>query len=254
MSRMSTGTLLAGTVADAVLVGACWHITYLFRLGFERWQPGRPWYDDYVSIGVIATYLLCIQLFGARKALWRFFAFDDLRRLAIGCGVAGLLSAVAVLLLQLAGVARAVLLLHPLFSLMALALARMIYRMVWEHAHTRAAGGTAEHRYAIVLGAGEIARRLLAGLHQRNGWHVLMLLDDNPAMVGVRIAGVPVRGSIDSLQDPHVTARATHVIVALPESPAAVRDRALSLAQASGLVVLLVPTEEQLRQDQPVSE
>jgi lipopolysaccharide/colanic/teichoic acid biosynthesis glycosyltransferase len=227
--------------ADALVVLACWHITYLFRLGFERWQPGRPWYDDYVSFGVVAAYLLCLELFGVRRALWRYFALDDLRRIALACVTAGLVSAVAVLMAQLVGVARAVLVLHPVFTLLALGGVRMACRMLWEHAHAAAGGDDTERRYAIVMGAGETARRLLAGLHQRHGWQVLMLLDDDPAVQGIRIAGVPVAGPLARVKDPSLTAGATHVVVAIPETDAEVRRVALALAAESGLPVMAVP-------------
>ncbi|EHR72938.1 glycosyl transferase possibly involved in lipopolysaccharide synthesis [Burkholderiales bacterium JOSHI_001] len=228
-------------LTDALVVLACWHITYLFRLGFERWQPGRPWYDDYVSFGVVAAYLLCLELFGVRQALWRYFALDDFRRIGLACITAGLISAVAVLMAQLVGVARAVLVLHPVFTLLSLGGVRMACRMLWEHAHAAAGGEDTERRYVIVLGAGETARRLLAGLHQRHGWYVLMLLDDDAAMQGLRVAGVPVAGPLVRVRDPSLTAGATHVVVALPEADGEGRKRALALAAESGLTVLAVP-------------
>ena len=62
--------------------------------------------------------------------------------------------------------------LHPVISLMALALVRMGYRMLYEHARTRITGSDAEIRRALVLGAGEAARLLVAGIH-RQGWIVM---------------------------------------------------------------------------------
>jgi lipopolysaccharide/colanic/teichoic acid biosynthesis glycosyltransferase len=235
-----------GTLGDALVVIACWHLTYLFRLGFERWQPGRPWYDDYVSIGVVVAYLLSLQAFGVRKSMWRFFAFDDFRRLTLACATAGTVSAAVVLLMQLVGVARAVLVLHPVFTLVGLSLLRMAYRVVWEQAHSVALGDDGERRYVVVLGAGEIARRLIAGLHQRQGWHVLMLLDDNPRLHGMRIAGVPIEGPIDRVRDPGLTMGATHVVIAMPSASPEERARALELAARSGLIVLTVPDADQL--------
>ena len=38
---------------DAATVFACWQATYLFRLGFERWQPERPSYDNAVAAGIV---------------------------------------------------------------------------------------------------------------------------------------------------------------------------------------------------------
>jgi len=238
MSALSPRNRAIATVVDGLVVLACWHITYLFRLGFERWQPGRPWYDDYVSFGVVAAYLLAMALTGVPRGLWRFFGFDDFKRIAMACGLAGLVSAVAVLMAQLVGVARAVLVLHPLFCLLALCLLRMGYRMLWEHARACASGEDFEQRRAIVLGAGDAGRRVVNTLHRRDGWVILALLDDDRAKWGLRIGGVGVEGGVGDLALPHVLAGATHVIVALPGASEEMQARVLGLARQTGLAVL----------------
>jgi len=242
MSALSPRNRPIAMAVDALVILACWHVTYLFRLGFERWQPGRPWYDDYVSWGVVLTYLLFMALTGVPRGLWRFFGFDDFKRIAAACVMAGLVSAVAVLMAQLVGVARAVLLLHPLFCVLALSLTRMAYRMVWEHARSRMGGQDGEPRRAIVLGAGEAARRLIGAIHRRDGWTVLALLDDDQAKQGLRIGGVRVQGTIADLTLPHILAGATHVVIAMPTASAERREQVLSLARHTGLVVMSVPS------------
>ena len=242
MSAVHPRNRAVATLADGLVILVAWHITYLFRLGFERWQPGRPWYDDYVSFGVVAVYLVFLALAGVPRGLWRFFGFDDVRRIAIACVLAGLTSAVAILLAQLSGVARAVLLLHPIFCIVGLSLTRMTYRVVAEAARTRVEGAEGEPRRAIVLGAGEAGRRLVAGIHRRDGWIVLALLDDDPAKQGLRIGGVTVSGTLPDLLQPHVLAGATHVIVAMPGASEAVRARTLEMARQSRLPVLMVPS------------
>ncbi len=241
MSALSPRNRALATAVDGLVVLACWHITYLFRLGFERWQPGRPWYDDYVSFGVVAAYLLAMALTGVPRGLWRFFGFDDFKRIAMACGIAGLVSAVAVLMAQLVGVARAVLVLHPLFCLLALCLLRMGYRMLWEHARACASGEDFEQRRAIVLGAGEAGRRVVNTLHRRDGWIILALLDDDRAKWGLRIGGVGVEGGLGDLALPHVLAGATHVIVALPGATAETQARVIGLARQTGLAVMSTP-------------
>ncbi len=247
MSALRPRNRSIAMVADALTVLACWHITYLFRLGFERWQPGRPWYDDYVSFGVVLTYLVLLAVTGVPRGLWRFFGFDDFKRIAAACVVAGLVSAVAVLGAQLTGVARAVLLLHPLFCLLALCLSRMAYRMVWEAARARVSDVEGEPRRAVVLGAGEAARRLVGTIHRRDGWTVLALLDDDPAKQGLRVGGVSVQGVLADLVFPHILAGATHVIVAMPGATQEQRDRAVELARHSGLQVMNVPSRMELQ-------
>jgi FlaA1/EpsC-like NDP-sugar epimerase len=247
MSAPGRWPRVGAQVADALIVLACWHVTYLFRLGFERWQPGRPWYDDAVSLAVVGVYLLCLWLTGAHRGLWRFVGFDDIKRIAVACVIAGLLSAVGVLMAHLSGVARAVLLLHPLFAMIALSMARMVYRVIWEHALSRVTGVDGETRRALVLGAGEAARRLIAGIHRRDGWIVLGLLDDDPAKQGIRVSGIPVLGTLNQLLKTHVLSGATHVILAMPDAPGPERERAMTLARETGLVVLTVPGQSELQ-------
>lgn len=246
MSALRPGNRLIAMTCDAATILLCWHVTYLFRLGFERWQPGRPWYDDYVSLGVTVTYLLLLALTGVPRGPWRFFGFDDFKRIALACLTAGAICAISVLMAQLVGVARAVLLLHPWFCILALSLTRMSYRMTWEHARAMASGKDEQARRAIVLGAGEAARHLVAGIHRHDGWTVLALLDDDPRKQGLRISGVKVQGSIADLAFPHVLAGATHVIVAMPGASADQRERVIGLARQTGLPVMSVPSRMEL--------
>ncbi len=241
MSALKPRNRTVSMLADAACILACWHVTYLFRLGFERWQPGRPWYDDYVSLGVMLVYLVCMAITGVPRGLWRFFGFDDFKRLAAACAMAGMISAVTVLMAQLVGVARAVLLLHPVFCALALSLMRMIYRIVWEYARARVDGSDLQSRRAIVLGAGDAGRRLVVGLHRRDGWTVLALLDDDPAKQGLRIGGVTVEGTIADLTLPHILAGATHVVIAMPGVEPERRAAVAAFARQTGLTVLSVP-------------
>ncbi|KQU74854.1 MULTISPECIES: nucleoside-diphosphate sugar epimerase/dehydratase [unclassified Rhizobacter] len=231
---------------DCAVICLAWNVTYLFRLGFERSWAARPDYDHWVMMGVAALYLLA--LIGAKvpRAMWRFSGFGELKRLVFACTVAGLLSAVSILMLQLAQIPRTVLVLHPLISLLGLCMARLGYRMLYEHARSRITGSDSDVRRAVVLGAGEAARLLLAGLHQQ-GWTVLGLLDDDPAKRDARIFGVPVLGSLDDLGRLDVLREATHVIVAMPGATSAQRRRAIELGASSSLPVLTVPSFSELR-------
>ena len=231
---------------DALVVVACWNITYLFRLGFERWLSARPGYDPWVLLGVVLAYALASLAFKVPQSMWRFSGFGEIQRLTLACGLAGLVSAAVVMGLGLVKVPRAVLALHPVVTLMGLALVRIAYRMTYEHARSRIAGSQGEVRRAIVLGAGAAARLLLAGLHER-GWIVLGLLDDDPAKRGARIAGVPVLGPLAALPEQVRRGALTHVIVALPSATPAQRRRAFDLAAATGLPVVTVPSADELR-------
>lgn len=238
---------------DAAIVMACWHLTYVFRLGFERWGTSRPGYDHWVLVGATAAYVAALVVFRVPRSMWRFSGFGEIQRLAVACLSAGLVVAWVVTLLGLSKVPRAVLALHPVFALMGMAVARMVYRAIYEHARARITGGDrGEVRRAIVLGAGEAARRLVAGIHQQ-GWIVLGLLDDDPSKRNARIGGVPVLGTLDRLRDPAVMAEATHIIVALPSVHGARRREIFDWAAQLRRPVLTVPSAAQLQNGLHVS-
>ena len=238
---------------DAVIIALCWNFTYLFRMGFDRWLNARPDYDGWVLVGLVAVYLGVFVLMKVPKGMWRFSGFGEVQRLTIACAIAGMVTAVGVLMAQLVGVPRAVLALHPVFTLMALAMTRIGYRMLYEHMRGRISGSMHETRRALVMGAGDAAKLLIAGI-QHHGWVVVGLLDDDPRKLGARVGNVPVLGPLDSATRWSEVHGITHVIVALPSAAPERRRRALDLAAATGLPVVTVPTAAELRDGQAVAQ
>ncbi len=247
LARLRPHRVPLSLAVDAAVIVACWNITYLFRLGFERWLSARPWYDGYVLAGVVAAYLLAFAALRMPQSLWRFSGFGEVKRLTLACLGAGVLAALVVMGLGLRAVPRAVLALHPIVTLMGVCVVRIAYRMVYEHARARITGGGQEQRRAIVMGAGAAARMLLAGIHEQ-GWTVIGLLDDDPAKRRTRIGATPVLGPLEAVRDKAVRGAATHLIVALPSATPEQRRRALELAGSTGLPVLTVPTVDELRE------
>ena len=231
----------------ALLAVLAWQFTYLFRLGFRYWLVERPWYDPLVLAMVVGVYLAVFVGLKVHRAMWRFAGFSEVKRLALSCLLAGLIAAVVVLLGKGHGVPRAVLVLHPVMALMGLCMVRIGYRMLYEHMRQQLNGLQADQRRVLVLGAGEAARRLLAGILSE-GMVVVGLLDDDAAKHKARIAGVPVLGPLESLAEQVKAQGITQLIVAMPSISMPQRRRVLDLAAASGLPVFTVPSAEELRQ------
>lgn len=231
--------------ADAAMVVLAWQLTYLFRLGLDRWFSARPDYDARLLAVVVCVYLLALWGLRLPQSLWRFTGFGEVKRLALACLLAGGLIGLVVPALGLSKVPRAVLALHPFVCLVAMGMLRLAYRALHEHMASRLAA-RGEQRRALVLGAGAAARLLLAGIRAQ-GWQVLGLLDDDPAKRGIRIAGVPVVGPLQQLAEFALQGAATHIVVAMPGATPAQRRRALELAGQTGLPVLTVPSVDELR-------
>ena len=233
------------TAADALTIFLAWQATYLFRLGFRNWLVERPGYDIWVILGIVGVYLAVMRLMGIERGTWRYVNFVDIGRLTMTCLVAGLLSAVAVLMAQLVQIPRAVLALHPVMSLMGLALTRLVFRMMYEQSRTSRLGADPRLRRALVLGAGEAGRLLVAGVQHR-GWKIVGFLDDDRGKRGTRVAGVPVLGPLDRLRDPDTVDGISHLVMAMPSATGEQRRRVVELATGTGLPVLTVPSSTEL--------
>jgi FlaA1/EpsC-like NDP-sugar epimerase len=237
---------------DAGMVALCWNVTYLFRLGFERWIDARAPYDAWVMLGVVVLYAGVFVLAGVHRAMWRFSDFGEAKRLALACVAAGLTAAAAVLLLQLVQVPRAVLALHPVITLMGLISMRIGYRMLYEHMRSRINRRQARVRRALVLGAGQAATLLIAGI-QHEGWSVVGLLDDDPQKQKARVGTVPVLGTLEQLRELAQACDATHLILAMPGATVSQRRRAIELIADTGLPALTIPSAQELLEGSQVS-
>ncbi len=232
---------------DAAVIVLAWQATYLFRLGFERWLSARPDYDARVLAALVLLYVIVLWSLRVPKGMWRFSGFGEVKRLLLASAIAGGLGAAVVQMLELRAVPRSVLALHPVFCAIGLAMMRLGYRMLYEHMRGRISGSATETRRALVMGAGDAGRLLVAGI-QHQGWVVVGLLDDDLAKRGMRIGGIPVLGRLDEVQALAERHGITHVVVAMPGAELAQRRRALDLAGRTGLHVLTVPSSVELRQ------
>lgn len=245
LTRIRPQREVLSLLLDALVVALAWQATYLFRLGFERWLSDRPRYDGAVLAGLVLLYAIVLWGFKVPKGMWRFSGFGEVKRLTAACAVAGTLGSSVVLMAQLSGVPRAVLALHPVFCLIGMAMMRLGYRMLYEHMRGRINGVAVDTHRALVMGAGQAGRLLVAGI-QHQGWTVVGWLDDDPAKRDARVAGIPMLGRLDEVGRFTALHGITHVIVAMPSAPLPERRRALDLAAKAGVHVLTVPSSSEL--------
>lgn len=254
LTRLRPHRELLSLALDALVVAVAWQATYLFRLGFERWFSARPGYDGWVLLGLVVLYAAVFKGLGVPKGMWRFSGFDEVKRLAVACLLAGLIGATLVLMAHLRAVPRAVLALHPLFTLMLLAMMRMGYRMLYEQMRSRISGSAQEQRRALVMGAGDAGRLLVAGIQHSQGWVVVGFLDDDVHKLGSRVAGLPVLGRLRDASAVCAAQGITHLIVAMPSARPEQRRQALELAGQCGRPVLTVPSPAELEAGRRVEQ
>jgi exopolysaccharide biosynthesis polyprenyl glycosylphosphotransferase len=69
----------------------------------------------------------------------------------------------------------------------------------------------------LIAGAGKVGQEIARQVQQHDDdWHLVGFLDDDPAKIGTRVAGIPVLDSLDALEPIVRTYRVDEIIFALP--------------------------------------
>lgn len=188
---------------------------------------------------VVAAQGLMLGFVGLYRGLWRFASLPDLANL-VRAALLGVLAIVVVLYLwgKLELVPRRVLFPYPVAVVLMLGMPRLLYRLWKDH---RQASYKGDAQRVLVLGAGRTAETLLRDLRSDGRYQPVGLLDDERALKGAKVQGVPVLGSLDDL--PYIAQETAPrlIVIAMPSASAAEMQRVVALCDETGLPFRTVP-------------
>ncbi len=108
----------------------------------------------------------------------------------------------------------------------------------------------------LIIGAGDAGRIILQEYQRRRRSDLIVgFLDDDPSKIGMKILGVTVLGSIDSIAQHIGDFSVTHIIVAMPSVKKSIIKKIVSqvLAADSSVNVYVVPEAEKFFDSVPIS-
>lgn len=176
---------------------------------------------------------------------WRYVSVNDSIRLLIANVAGSLISGIIILRFGPEGFPRSVYFIDFVLCLLGTGAIRVGVRTMAEYGQAmRSAGG----KPTFIYGAGTAGVTLLREIRNnpKLSYRIVGLLDDQPAMKGLRIAGVPVLGGGESVA--HLVKRfnVEMILVAIPSASGAEMSRILSVCQASGVKCKTVPGLEEI--------
>ncbi|WP_048441276.1 nucleoside-diphosphate sugar epimerase/dehydratase [Caenimonas sp. SL110] len=243
--RLSRNTLVLVAVDLALVLVAGW-VAFWLRFNFDI--PGE--FDRLARHSIpwtLAGYATGLSLARVYRQVWSYIGLPELRQLAVGILLGGLLSAAAILMLRMQNFPRSVLLLQPLIALVLLGAARAGWRTFIE----RRTLGRGIGRRLVIVGSLQDAADALRALKGSHQWEPVAIASPVASEVGRSIQNVRVLGQSESLIDVCEMAQADAALVASPPgSPE--RHEALMNAAGARLTLLTMPRpNEWLKTDSP---
>ncbi len=231
---------LAVVVHDLLMVCLAWYLAQWLRYWMSDVGYMPPALLSRELPWVVLAQGLVLWWTGLYRGLWRFASLPDLSNI-LRATVVGALAVTLVLFVvyRLEGVPRSVLLAYPFVAALALAAPRLAYRY-WKDSRLdlmRRAGSTR----VLVLGAGRAGEALLRELQNDRAWRPVGLLDDNPALRGARIRGLPVLGGLDQIGRIAREVAADLLVIAIPTASTAQMKRIVELCEDAGVPFRTVP-------------
>jgi len=183
---------------DLVLITVCYYTAFRLRFEGDELITFLPYFTASLPL-VLGVKIAALYGSGLYRRSWETFGFRDLASVARGVGMGSLLTvAVAYYLYRGAGSSRVVLVLDGLLLALAIFATRASFRTM----NLVASARNRRHRRVLVYGAGGYGRLLVREMRSNPSWKMnpVGFIDDDPMKAHRWIVGVPVRGSIEQLE------------------------------------------------------
>ena len=183
---------------DLILITVSYYAAYRLRFEGEEFYEFLRYFIGLLPI-VVGCKLAALYASGLYQRSWETFGLRDLTVVARGVAIGSLLSvSAAFYLYRETGASRVVFVIDAILLAIAIIATRVSFRAMNLAAATR----NKRSRRVLVYGAGNFGRMLVREMRSNTAWNMnpVAFIDDDAAKVHRWIVGVPVRGSIDSLE------------------------------------------------------
>jgi FlaA1/EpsC-like NDP-sugar epimerase len=232
--------------AHLILIPAVYLAAFVLR--FDAPVPARWMALFWTTLpALLVLRLLAFWYYGLFQGWWRHVGMQDLRDLVKAVTLSSVLFlAVLFLVGEFRVLPRSILVLDWLVSIGVFGGARFFVRNAREQRVWRLRAGRGKR--ALIIGAGEAADGLLRQLRRQDSPRIdpVLLVDDDPHKRGLRLHGVPVRGTVGDLERLVAAERIELLVIAVPSATQQQMQRIVERCIAAGVEFKIVPRLEDL--------
>jgi len=232
--------------ADVVLCALAFMLAFRLRfLDEPRGIPDRYWTLILQSVAFVAVGKVTIfAAFGLYQKWWRYVSLRDFAGIVRAVAVSSLVMIVVFTVAKPfhSSLPRSVAVMDFMFTLMLVAGARLLVRLVVERPGrgTRIARGSD----VLVIGAGSGGQMVVRELqlNPNLGSVAIGFVDDDPRKRGMRMLGLKVLGSTEEIGAILDETEPDEVVIAIPSAPGTLRARVVAACREREIAVRTLPT------------
>ena len=211
--------------SQAVLIVLTYYASFLLRLDTDLDAANRAMFWKTLPFVLVIKLVLSYQC-GLMHGWWRYVGISDL----LDISKASLLSSSLIFclveaVLRLPGYPRSVVIIDLFLTIMVLGGARFAVR-----AYTERARDDGAQRNTLIVGAGEAGSAIVRELKQNSSlnYNPVGFVDDDLSKKGVKIHGVKVLGSTDTLHELIIEHHASCVMITIPQAKGRLVERIIA--------------------------
>ena len=184
---------------DLVLITVCYYLAYRLRFEGEDLDNFLPFFTASLPV-VLGCKLASLYGSGLYQRSWETFGLRDFTAVLRGVLMGSVFSVLAAgYLYRFEGFSYGVAIIDALLLSIAIVTTRGSFQIMSLVAATR----NKRSRRVLVYGAGAFGQTLVREMRANTNWNMnpIVFIDDDPAKAHRWIVGVPVRGSLDALEE-----------------------------------------------------
>jgi UDP-GlcNAc:undecaprenyl-phosphate GlcNAc-1-phosphate transferase len=213
----------AQVMLDLILIAVCYYVAYRLRFEGEDLDNFLPYFTASLPV-VLGCKLGALYGSGLYQRSWGTFGLRDLTAVVRGVVFGSLLSVLtAAYLYRFEGFSRVVFLLDAILLSIAIVATRASFRAM----NLVTAARNKRSRRVLVYGAGQFGQTLVREMRANALWNMnpVAFIDDDPMKKRRWIMGVPVRGTLDDLEETMQQYSVDEIVLSSPAINGSVEHR-----------------------------
>ena len=197
---------------------------------------------------VIVVKIPVFYLFDLYRGMWRYTSMTDLVNIIKATVASSLVIIIAILYTnRFEGFSRSVFIIDTLFTFLFICGHRIGIRYFYSHLPGPRSlllkNHNSDKKRLLLIGAGDSADQVIREVQDNQSlpYHLIGIVDDDPAKVGLKIHGIPVVGLIDDLEEHIQRFTPQELLIAISSASSGQMKRLVALCQESGVPFKVLP-------------